>query len=752
MSPKNRPCLELSASDASKIERIWNEHAAGILVMLKAFCTCPEDAQDALQELFLRIGKNPSAVESAKSPRAFLIVSARRIAIDVARKRATDQRREESLEAAEAVHPAQAALTNDVDLSNAISRALEDLPPEQRIVFESKVLHGKTLAVIAAEQSITLNTAASRLRYSLDKIRPRLRPHYETMKNQTRKSQTPSDSSTRLIKPLEPKRVPSVVPGLEGVAALAVDNGDIETVDFSEPTLCVCPVPVEIPVPEPVDHAVHVDPVVPEPGTHELPESSDDTADENVDPNGIQEGEPESEEILGDLKDDSSYDSTEFLTAIFENNFTNEEGSVDHSEESGIDFIDSSEPHDPDYKVDQPVLGEFLTFEIKPEDLNGESTDSSVASEMCYFNEQDFNEYLLTEYKNFLGDHPDWIETHSGGDIQAQVITPSEYTGIDWENPGAAHSFDQWFHATYLAPYEGSNPTEGGTLIIGGQNYQDHGYLALSGDTGYSAWTGAGSLELSGGQLILNNTFAMQGQIRGVIPDLGLSGASAAPVSGAGVVHTQDLTTDHDDSVPSLGDASHTIVTGGHVVGEDSIDGSFLVENAADLSIGEQVFGQGTSSMNVGAAMNTQSHASSPETHAVESDGPVSTNFNVIPIVSGSDSPIASQELHEMHSVITQANLHVPSPAQVELPVLIHSQEIQHLDAESNHETGITFVDDDTYVAPASADFNAEPSGVPANATHDVAAAVGGAFVAGSATQVVPAASKAPSPRKSLIA
>ena len=84
---QNRPRLALSVTDAAKLERIWNEHAATVLGMLKAFCTCPEDAQDALQELFLRVGTNPSVVESAKSPRAFLIVSARRIAIDAARKR-----------------------------------------------------------------------------------------------------------------------------------------------------------------------------------------------------------------------------------------------------------------------------------------------------------------------------------------------------------------------------------------------------------------------------------------------------------------------------------------------------------------------------------------------------------------------------------------------------------------------------------------------------------------------------------------
>jgi RNA polymerase sigma-70 factor (ECF subfamily) len=791
MSLQNRPRLALSVTDAAKLERIWNEYAASVLGMLKAFCTCPEDAQDALQELFLRVGTNPSVVESAKSPRAFLIVSARRIAIDAARKRASDQRREESPEATEAVHPSPMAPKNDDDLALAISKALAELPPEQRFVFEAKVLHGKTLAVIATEQSITLNTAASRLRYSLDKIRGRLRPHYEAMKNQTTKSHPLSDSSARLIKPLEPKRVPSVVPGLEGVAAFAVADGHIESIDIDEPILFVCPAPVEILAPEPLDYAVHVDPVFPEPETCELPsEPVDHTPDDHVDPMVTQEVEPTDAEVHVDPTDDASSSasgedssqtpddasdgSTELLTAIFESNFSNEEGAEDDSDESGINFIDLNESQDPVSQDENPVLGDFFTIEIQPEHSGGESTESSDVVGIPEFSEHDYNEYLLREYKSFLADNPDWIEAHVGGDIQAQVITTSEYTSIELENPGAARCFDQWYYETYIEPYENSTadfqPVQGGSLNLAGNNY-DFGTLLTTDRAGGAgipeAWMRGGTLELSGGQLIASNTVAMPGQIGGGVPTLGLSGGPLLSVNGAGVVHTENLNTGHDLSVPALGETSQTIVTSGRVVAADPIAGSFTVENGGSVSIGDQVFGEGTYNFNAETAMDAESQSVSavasavdavsatvkPE-HTAEAHEPAPIGFSVVPIVSGSDSPISTEEVHGMHAghaATPLANLHTPSPASVELPVLIHSQEIQHLDAGSDYETGITFVDDDTYVAPASPDMNAVPVGVPANATHDVAAAVGGAFVAGSATQVAPAA-KGLSPRKSLIA
>jgi RNA polymerase sigma-70 factor (ECF subfamily) len=120
--------------------------------MLLAFCSSPDDADDALQELFLRLGRNPSVLDSAKSPRAFLVVAARRIAIDNARKRSAEQRHSEHPEVFEALHPEAQAQANGDDLAAKIIEALGTLPAEQRRVAEAKLLRGKTLATIADEE------------------------------------------------------------------------------------------------------------------------------------------------------------------------------------------------------------------------------------------------------------------------------------------------------------------------------------------------------------------------------------------------------------------------------------------------------------------------------------------------------------------------------------------------------------------------------------------------------------------------
>ena len=63
-----------------------------------------------------------------------------------------------------------------------LSEALAGLPEEQRAVVHLKLWEGLTFEEIAAALDISPNTAASRYRYGLDKLRDRLRPLYEEIK------------------------------------------------------------------------------------------------------------------------------------------------------------------------------------------------------------------------------------------------------------------------------------------------------------------------------------------------------------------------------------------------------------------------------------------------------------------------------------------------------------------------------------------------------------------------------------------
>ena len=64
----------------------------------------------------------------------------------------------------------------------ALGAALGEIPVDQRAVVHLKLWEGLTFEQIAELLGIPLNTAASRYRYGLDKLRERLRPLYDEIR------------------------------------------------------------------------------------------------------------------------------------------------------------------------------------------------------------------------------------------------------------------------------------------------------------------------------------------------------------------------------------------------------------------------------------------------------------------------------------------------------------------------------------------------------------------------------------------
>jgi RNA polymerase sigma-70 factor (ECF subfamily) len=135
-----------------------------------------------LQEVFVKLARDPKLLRGVREERAFLIRLAHNAAIDLMRRRGTRQRARENF-AAEMVSPfAPADDPDEATFRQELAEALAELPPEQRAVAHLKLWEGLTFEQIAAALDIPPNTAASRYRYALDKLRDRLRPLYEEMK------------------------------------------------------------------------------------------------------------------------------------------------------------------------------------------------------------------------------------------------------------------------------------------------------------------------------------------------------------------------------------------------------------------------------------------------------------------------------------------------------------------------------------------------------------------------------------------
>lgn len=162
-----------------ELARLYDAHAQALFAFLLDFTGSEADTRDLLQEVFVRLAQRPRLLDGVLSERGFLVRLAHHLAIDGVRRRSTRDRKhaafgEGSMAVASDPPDADGAL-----IGTALEQALQQLPAEQRAVVHLKLWGGMTFEEIAECLELSPNTAASRYRYGIDKLRDQLRPLYD---------------------------------------------------------------------------------------------------------------------------------------------------------------------------------------------------------------------------------------------------------------------------------------------------------------------------------------------------------------------------------------------------------------------------------------------------------------------------------------------------------------------------------------------------------------------------------------------
>ena len=160
------------------LETLYDAHAAGLYHYLTSIVREEADARDLLQELFIRLAARPLGAE-VRDARAFLFRMAHNLAVDWLRRREVRLGAEQVVKEAVLHSFEEPADPDALAFARCVEAALAELPVEQRTVVWLKLWEGLTFEEIALTQGIPLNTAASRHRYAIDKLRTLLRPLYE---------------------------------------------------------------------------------------------------------------------------------------------------------------------------------------------------------------------------------------------------------------------------------------------------------------------------------------------------------------------------------------------------------------------------------------------------------------------------------------------------------------------------------------------------------------------------------------------
>jgi RNA polymerase sigma-70 factor (ECF subfamily) len=159
------------------LESVYRDEAPALFRFLFRLTGDESETRDVMQEIFVRLAKTPGLLDSVVTRRPFLFRMAHRLVIDRYRCEQTRQEyNDRAGEERESFTRPEPAAVDAAWLQKVLASSLDGLPQEQRAVVILKVWEEMPFAEIAAVLDISANTAASRYRYALDKLREELRP------------------------------------------------------------------------------------------------------------------------------------------------------------------------------------------------------------------------------------------------------------------------------------------------------------------------------------------------------------------------------------------------------------------------------------------------------------------------------------------------------------------------------------------------------------------------------------------------
>src|SRR4051794_39465647 len=167
----------MDLTDPATYARVFEEHERGVYAAALRILGSPAQAQDVVQDVFLRIWRRPEAFDAERGQLAsYLRMMARSRALDLWREaqaagRASDRLQLVADRAPPPVEASPAAVVERGVTRGAVVEALEQLPEPQREALVLAYWGGLTAGEIADRERVPLGTAKSRIRLGLSRLR-----------------------------------------------------------------------------------------------------------------------------------------------------------------------------------------------------------------------------------------------------------------------------------------------------------------------------------------------------------------------------------------------------------------------------------------------------------------------------------------------------------------------------------------------------------------------------------------------------
>lgn len=152
--------------NSRQLEQLYDEHGSRVFAFLVNLTGSEHDAGDLLQEVFLRIGRRPRLL--MREPRRYLLRAAHNAFVTMVRRESVRRAALEEFGREKDVFWVGDEAEGE---TRGVLEQLAHLPGEQRAVVHLKIWEKQTFQEVGRNSGISPNTAASRYRYAIDKLR-----------------------------------------------------------------------------------------------------------------------------------------------------------------------------------------------------------------------------------------------------------------------------------------------------------------------------------------------------------------------------------------------------------------------------------------------------------------------------------------------------------------------------------------------------------------------------------------------------
>ncbi|HEU4551707.1 MAG TPA: sigma-70 family RNA polymerase sigma factor [Chitinophaga sp.] len=163
------------AGDQRTFSKIFDLYYELVFQKVFRFCQCKEEAEEITQEAFIQLFIHRDKIKDCEGFFPYLYITAKRLAISFYRKKIVRQEYQAQLKKnwQEQDQPIDAALDGKY-LKGILSEVLEELPPQQQMVYRMNKLEGYSYQDIAEKAGLSKNTVRNHLSLASKVIRLKL--------------------------------------------------------------------------------------------------------------------------------------------------------------------------------------------------------------------------------------------------------------------------------------------------------------------------------------------------------------------------------------------------------------------------------------------------------------------------------------------------------------------------------------------------------------------------------------------------